>query len=238
MEGFYTEDLAAIHAEGFGALGAAAADVVADALGEGIAKARVADIGCGAGSLAAPLSSAGAEVWGLDISPAFLEIARRRAPHATFRQGSLHELEIPPVEVVCAIGEVVNYMADLRAGEAALRRFLEQAAASLRPGGLLLFDAAAPGRGSSRSFVEGPGWAVGSVSEETDRLLVRTITTFREMDGDWRRTQEVHRLALLATDTVLDALESAGFESEVLPGYGAMSLPPGLPVYRAVRNSS
>ena len=238
MEGFYEQDLAAIHAEGFGALGAAAAEVVADALGEEIAGARVADIGCGAGALAAPLSSAGAEVWGLDISPALLEIARRRAPRARFRQGSLYELEIPPVEAVCAIGEVVNYMADARAGAAALRRFLEQAAASLRPGGLLLFDAAAPGRGSSRSFTEGPSWAVGSISEETDRLLVRTITTFREMEGGWRRTQEVHRLALLATDMVLDALEAAGFESEVLPGYGALSLPPGLPVYRAVRKRS
>jgi SAM-dependent methyltransferase len=238
VEGFYAEDLAAIHAEGFGALGAAAAEVVADALGEGIAGARVADIGCGAGALAAPLSSAGAEVWGLDLSPALLEIARRRAPRARFRQGSLHELEIPPVEAVCAIGEVVNYMADARAGAAALRRFLEQASASLRPGGLLLFDAAAPGRGSSRSFTEGPGWAVGSLSEETDQLLVRTITTFREVEGVWRRTQEVHRLALLATDMVLDALEAAGFESEVLPGYGALSLPPGLPVYRAVRKRS
>ena len=238
MEGFYEQDLAAIHAEGFGALGAAAAEVVADALGEEIAGARVADIGCGAGALAAPLSTAGAEVWGLDISPALLEIARRRAPRARFRQGSLYELEIPPVEAVCAIGEVVNYMADARAGAAALRRFLEQAAASLRPGGLLLFDAAAPGRGSSRSFTEGPSWAVGSISEETDRLLVRTITTFREMEGGWRRTQEVHRLALLATDMVLDALEAAGFESEVLPGYGALSLPPGLPVYRAVRKRS
>ena len=238
MEGFYEQDLAAIHAEGFGALGAAAAEVVADALGEEIAGARVADIGCGAGALAAPLSTAGAEVWGLDISPALLEIARRRAPRARFRQGSLHEVEIPPVEAVCAIGEVVNYMADARAGEAALRRFLEQAAASLRPGGLLLFDAAAPGRGSSRSFTEGPSWAVGSISEETEQRLVRTVTTFRELEGGWRRTQEIHHLALFATDMVLDALESAGFEGEVLPGYGALSPPPGLPVYRAVRNGS
>ena len=33
-------------------------------------------------------------------------------------------------------------------------------------------------------------------------------------------------------------LEAAGFESEVLPGYGALSPPPGLPVYRAVRKRS
>lgn len=235
MEGFYAEDLAAIHADGFGGLGAAAAEVVRRSLGEAIAGARVADIGCGAGALAAPLSASGAEVWGLDLSPALLAIARRRAPGAEFRLGSLHEVEIPPVDAVCAIGEVLNYMADARAGEVALRRFLEKAAASLRPGGRLLFDAAAPGRGASRSFTEGAGWAVGAVSEEADGVLVRTITTFREAAGSWRRTQEIHRLALFATDTVLDALAAAGFRSEVLPGYGELSLPPGLPVYHAVR---
>ena len=235
MEGFYAEDLAAIHADGFGGLGAAAAEVVLETLGERVAGARVADIGCGAGALAAPLSTAGAEVWGLDLSPALLAIARRRAPGGEFSQGSLHEAEIPPVDVVCAIGEVVNYMADARAGEAALRRFLDRAAASLRPGGLLLFDAAAPGRGASRSFTEGAGWAVGSISEEEDQVLVRTITTFREADGAWRRAREVHRLALFAPAMVLDALAAAGFECEVLPGYGKLVMPPGLPVYRAIR---
>jgi hypothetical protein len=44
---FYGADLAAIHAEGFGGLGAAAAGVVAEALGD---------------------SLSGARVWGLDLS--------------------------------------------------------------------------------------------------------------------------------------------------------------------------
>jgi magnesium-protoporphyrin O-methyltransferase len=82
MEPFYAEDLAVIHAEGFGGLGAAAAGLVEALLGEGIAGARVLDIGCGAGALAAPLSESGAEVTGLDLSPDLLDLARLRAPSA------------------------------------------------------------------------------------------------------------------------------------------------------------
>ncbi|MFM1958745.1 MAG: hypothetical protein RL588_262 [Pseudomonadota bacterium] len=235
MSDFYARDLAEIHAEGFGALGAAAAGFVRQALGDRVAGARIVDIGCGAGALSAPLSEAGAEVWGLDLSPALLDIARRRAPRATFRQGSLHETDLPRADVVCAIGEVVNYLADPRAGEAGLADFLRSVAGALAPGGLLLFDAAAPGRGASRSFTEGPGWAVGSISEEEAGVLTRRITTFRETAGTWRRSEEVHRLALLARERVLEALEAAGFRAEALPGYGALALPAGLPAYRAIR---
>ncbi|AWM77714.1 class I SAM-dependent methyltransferase [Phenylobacterium parvum] len=235
MSDFYARDLAEIHAEGFGALGAAAAQVVHEALGDRINGARVVDIGCGAGALSAPLSEAGAEVWGLDLSPDLLDIARRQAPGAVFRQGSLHEVDLPQADVVCAIGEVVNYLADPRAGETGLADFLHRASGALPQGGLLLFDAAAPGRGASRSFTEGPGWAVGAVSEEAGGILTRRITTFRETGGTWRRSQELHRLALLAPDRVLAALDAAGFKAETLPGYGALTLPPGLPAYRATR---
>ena len=235
MEPFYSEDLAAIHADGFGGLGSAAAGLVLATLGEGVIGARVLDVGCGAGALAGPLSEAGAQVLGLDLSPDLLALARLRAPRAVFRQASLHDAELPATDVICAIGEVVNYRADPRAGEAGLRDFLERASEALVPGGLLLFDAAAPGRGASRSFTEGPGWAVGSVSEEAGGVLTRRITTFRQTEDGWRRSHEVHALSLLAPDTVLASLETAGFRGEVLPGYGDLVLPPGLPAYRAFR---
>ena len=237
MDDFYREDLAAIHAEGFSALGAAAAQMILDALGERAASSRVLDLGCGAGALAQPLSEAGVDVWGLDLSPDLLAIARRQAPRAHFEEGSLHAAALPPADAICAIGEVVNYMADDRAGLAALGNFLDRAAGALQPGGLLLFDAAAPGRGSSRSFTEGEGWAVGSISEEADGILTRRITTFRKTAaGAWRRAEETHRLALYPPDQVLEALACAGFQAEILPGHGPLAPPPGLPVYRAVQS--
>ena len=68
MGDFYGADLAAIHADEFGGLGAAAAGVVAQVLGDSLAGARILDLGCGAGALSAPLTQAGARVWGLDLS--------------------------------------------------------------------------------------------------------------------------------------------------------------------------
>lgn len=235
MGDFYGADLAAIHADGFGGLGAAAASVVMETLGEGLSGARVLDLGCGAGALATPLAQAGARVWGLDLSADLLAIARRRAPGADFVQGSLHDAELPGAQAICAVGEVVNYLADPRAGAAALNLFLEKAARALPREGLLLFDAAAPGRGSSRSFTEGTDWAVGSIGVEADGVLTRRITTFTRDGGAWRRSEEVHQLALLEPGTVVGALEAAGFRTEVLAGYGDLDLPPGLPVYLARR---
>lgn len=235
MTGFYGTDLAAIHAEGFGALGEAAAGVVQAHLGPALAGARVLDLGCGAGALAARLERAGADVWGLDLSGDLLALARARVPGGTFVQGSLHEADLPAARAVCAIGEVVNYLADPGAGMEALRSFIRKAAKSLPPGGLLLFDAAAPGRGSGRSFTQTDGWAVGSVNAEDGGVLTRTITTFTRTGQAWRRSDETHRLVLLDTDAVLALLESEGFRAEALPGYGELQLPPGLPVYRALR---
>ena len=235
MAEFYGEDLATIHAEGFGQLAEAAAGEVLDFLGDQAAGARVLDLGCGAGALAAALTAAGVRVWGADISPALLAIARRRAPGAEFVEGSIHELDLPQARAACAIGEVVNYLADPRAGPEGLAAFLAKAHAALEPGGLLLFDAAAPGRGGSRGFTEGDSWAVGAVSEEADGLLTRRITTFRRDGERWRRAAEIHRLHLLAPELVLARLAGAGFEAVAGDSYGGLRLPPGLVRYRAIR---
>lgn len=235
-ETFYGEDLACIHADGFSALGEHAAGVVQEAFTGGVQGLRILDLGCGAGALAAPLCEAGAEVWGLDLSPDLLAIARRRAPRASLHPGSWLDADLPAAEVVCAIGEVLNYLADPGSGPDALEVFIRRAAQVLPSGGLLLFDAAAPGRGASRSFTEGEGWAVGSISEEADGVLTRLITTFRRRGEVWRRSEERHRLALYPVESVLGTLEQAGFKVEVLGGYGALTLPAGLPVYRARRN--
>lgn len=238
MSSFYGEDLAAIHAAAFGGLGEAAAGEVLRHLGDDARGAVVVDIGCGAGALAAPLLDAGARIWGADLSPELIEVARARAPSGTFVVGSIYDLDPPPAAAVCCIGEVVNYLADDRAGLEALTRFVARAASSLPRGGLLLFDAAAPGRGGggTKSFTEGDGWAVGAVSEEHDGRLTRRITTFRHTsDGCWRRTHEIHRLQLLAQADVSSILKEAGFTVSVSGAYGALQLPSGLIAYAAVK---
>lgn len=52
----------------------------------------VGDVGCGPGHVAHHLSGLGCNMVGLDLSPAMIDIARRRYPQITFQVGSMLEL--------------------------------------------------------------------------------------------------------------------------------------------------
>jgi len=52
---------------------------------------RVLDVGCGTGRLEAALAGR-ARVWGVDAEPRMLEVARRKAPDATFREARAEAL--------------------------------------------------------------------------------------------------------------------------------------------------
>ena len=60
--------------------------VMLSRLPEDLSGARVLDAGCGAGQMTAELARRGAHVTAVDISPALVEIARRRLPRALERQ--------------------------------------------------------------------------------------------------------------------------------------------------------
>lgn len=55
---------------------------------------RVADIGCGEGRLTAHLSELGLDIFGIDLSPRLLELARAQYPTLDFEEGSLEHLDI------------------------------------------------------------------------------------------------------------------------------------------------
>src|SRR6202035_3058280 len=120
----------------------AATRLLAELRDAGHCTGRVVDLGCGSGILARAVSDAGYEVEGIDLAPAMLDLARRNAPRATFRPGSLLDTELPPTVGVTAIGEALNYATDERAGTQALGDVFRRVRASLAPGGLLLFDVA------------------------------------------------------------------------------------------------
>ncbi|MFW0788826.1 class I SAM-dependent methyltransferase [Gordonia sp. CPCC 205333] len=60
-----------------------------------LANGPVADIGCGSGVVTEMLSDAGAEVFGVDLSPVLVAEARTRRPALDFRVGSMLALDIP-----------------------------------------------------------------------------------------------------------------------------------------------
>jgi SAM-dependent methyltransferase len=231
----YRQDLAYIHDVGHGAIARDAADRLITELA--IARhpsGTVVDLGCGSGILAGTLVEAGYRVVGVDMSDAMVAFARVRAPNAEFHVGSFVSVSLPTSVAVTAIGEVVNYAFDPANGEAALTDLVRRAYEALAPGGILLFDVAGPDRAQSseshRTHATGPDWAVvlETTVEPGTGVLARHITTFRQVGDLYRRDDEVHRLVLHGTEAVLERLRVAGFEAEILPGYGSVPLPPGV----------
>ncbi len=234
----YREDLAYIHDIGHGDIARSAAErLVKELRGNGIQNGTVADIGCGSGILAGHLSEAGYRVMGIDVSEAMVAIARNRVSEANFSVCSFVTADLPRSVAVTAIGEVLNYAFDEGNDSRTRNDFYGRAYEALMPGGLLLFDMADSDRavsdGRHRTFTEGPDWAV-LVQTEFDRMsgvLTRNITSFREVEGVYRRDTETHRLVLVDPSEVLESLRSSGFEAQTLPGYGHETLPVGVVVF-------
>ncbi|MGE5407944.1 MAG: methyltransferase domain-containing protein [Syntrophothermus sp.] len=236
----YGTDLAAIHASGFTAIAEAAARELIGRLPE---RARVLDLGCGDGTSAALLAREGHAVHGIDLSPAAIELARKRAPAATFEVGSFLDAPLPrECDAVLAAGEVLGYRLDDRIDPGSLEAVLERLAAALRPGGILLFDLASPARAGEapdRGWTEGDGWAVLVETEASDRLLSRRIVTFRDLGGGrFRRGEETHALFLHEPSEVLALLRANGLAGQVLTdGYDHSPLPTGLNAFIAKKTS-
>jgi SAM-dependent methyltransferase len=231
VEAGYRGDLAHVQDAGFGDFARGAAPGLLLALAEeGIRDGVVVDLGCGSGIWAEILLAAGYDVHGIELSADLLEIARRRAPGARFAQGALLDAGLPPCVAVTAIGEVLGYAFDPRTGAEAMSALFERIHAALTPGGLLLFDVAVAGRASRRprpTWREGEGWllCVEAFEDRVARRLTRRITLFRrDEEGAWRRSDEVHTLHLHDPDELTAALVRAGFEAQVLGGWGRMRL--------------
>lgn len=239
----YRDDLAHIHDAGFGDFARNAAPVLLGALRErGIRGGRVVDLGCGGGIVAEAVAAAGYRVLGIDLSAAAIDLARRRVPEGEFRVGSLLSEPLPGCVAVAAIGECVNYLFDPGHSEQAVAALFRRVHDALAPGGVLLFDAAGPGRAPGgkalKNWTEGEDWAVLYSAEEDPkrRLLIRRITTFRRIGEHYRRDQEVHRLGLLPPGELTSHLRAAGFSVRLLAGYGELPFPPGLTGFLALRD--
>jgi SAM-dependent methyltransferase len=226
MEVAYREDLAYIHDTGFARVARGAAALLLEELRRcGFDRGLVIDLGCGSGILSEQLSAGGFDVLGIDISSAFIDIARRRVPRGDFRVESILTAELPRCVAVAAVGECLNYLFDERHSPEGVRQVLARTFAALASGGLFLLDVAEPGRvpgKTAKSFFEGDGWAALVTSEEDRerKLLTRRITTFRKVGDLYRRDQEVHRQLLFSRTQVESWLREVGFEVRMLGAYG------------------
>jgi SAM-dependent methyltransferase len=112
-------------------LGAFAEDILADGAGP------VADLGCGPGRITTHIAALGLDVFGLDLSPAMVAVARERHPELRFVEGSLLDLRAAGIAPGSLAGAVAWYSIIHTPTEQLSTVFAEFRRA-LRPGGRLL----------------------------------------------------------------------------------------------------
>jgi predicted TPR repeat methyltransferase len=149
-----------------------------DAARGGATRARVIDLGCGTGLVGMALAAAGAEIFGVDLSPRMLEIASQRGAYANLEQGELLEvLARTPAASMRAVlaADVFIYIGDLAAVFAAVARVLA-------PRGLFAFSVEGLEEGTYRlqpsgRYAHSPGYlrALATQSGLEERRLERTL---------------------------------------------------------------
>jgi SAM-dependent methyltransferase len=105
------------------------AELVADGGG-----GPVADVGCGPGRITAHLAALGLDAFGIDLSPAMIEIARRDHPGLTFEVGSMTDLALEDA----ALGGLLGWYSLIHLPDEVIPGVLGRFLRVLRPGGLVL----------------------------------------------------------------------------------------------------
>ena len=97
-------------------------------------RGSICDMGCGPGHVARYLCDAGATVFGLDLSPRMVKLARKLNPDITFREGNMLALDLPSASLagIAAFYAIVNIPKD------SLPLVFREMQRVLQPGGLLL----------------------------------------------------------------------------------------------------
>ncbi|MFD9117063.1 class I SAM-dependent methyltransferase [Streptomyces bottropensis] len=95
---------------------------------------RVADLGCGPGHVTAHLAESGLEAFGVDASPAMVELARQAHPGLRFEVGSMAALDIPDG----ALGGVLSRWSVIHTPPHEVPVLLAEFHRVLAPGGHLL----------------------------------------------------------------------------------------------------
>ncbi|MFC4017302.1 class I SAM-dependent DNA methyltransferase [Micromonospora sp. GCM10011542] len=99
-----------------------------------VVSGTVADVGCGPGRVTAHLAERGLSTFGVDLSPAMVEVARRAHPQLRFEVGTMTDLDVADGE----LGGVVSWYSLVHTPPEQLPAAFAEFARVLAPGGHLL----------------------------------------------------------------------------------------------------
>lgn len=173
------------------------------------------DVGCGTGAHARSLLDLGFRVDGIDLEPAFVEIARRKCPDGSFEVGDMVDFDLGQrYDVVTCLFSAIGYVLTEDRLRAAVRRMREH----LAPGGVLLIDPwFEPGQLTS-------GWITTVAGHRQGLSVTRMSRTV--LDGSVSRLEfeylvgtsagiehrsELHELGLFTQAQMEGAFRAAGF---------------------------
>ena len=94
----------------------------------------VADVGCGPGYVTGYLHDAGVDVFGIDLSPEMIAIARRDYPDLRFEVGTMTDLDLAAESVV----GIIAFWSVIHVPDHAIPGVFDEFRRVLRPQGLLL----------------------------------------------------------------------------------------------------
>jgi len=184
-------------------------------LGRLPAGAKILDVGCGTGHLAARLAARGFRVTGIDASPAMLAYARRNAPGEVFVEADARDFRLKErFDAAVSTFDTLNHLLLF----ADLARAVKRVAAALQPGAPFLFDilleeAYREHWQEELSIVEPDHVLVlsGGAFDARDRRAHCRMTMFRLVEGAWERSDTVISERCYSREEAGAALERAGF---------------------------
>lgn len=213
---FYSMAVATAHAESAAAMFNPAHSWLAGQIGGSAARPYLFDIGCGDGSFLAAMGDMGIFGEGIDISGAFIAMARRKG--LKVQQESAVQAPVPAgTTAITALGEVLAY------DPPALAPMAHRAARALPSGGVMIFDLPGPDTPESDREIEGEDWRLASVVRIEGNSLIRDI----EVNLNGQQVKEQHRQHLFAPEEVRGILEGFGMTAEIHESYGPCPLLPG-----------
>jgi SAM-dependent methyltransferase len=178
----------------------------------------VLDVACGTGEHAKRLAADGFDVDGLDLSAAFVTIARAKHPPGRFFVGDMSDFHLTRrYDAIVCLFSSIGYLRTLDRVETALGCFGEH----LAPGGVIVVEPwFPPGVLDTTRVFRNSAVAAGvridrAAHNEIDGRISRLHFDYTITDGaGTRHVREIHELGLFTTGEMLDVFRRAGLDVE------------------------